>query len=117
MSYWVDKIEEAIVQQKKEDTPLTVENLPSITLTEFARRDIAVEIYSDFLQCNIWFCSNNEIATQLKKDAPGQVCYTIDEIRSLLTLNPSPESIKKIHEAKTSFAGSIIKESVTKKTK
>ncbi len=101
MSYWLDKIEEVIEKQIKEETPLTLECIPGITLAEFARRDIAVEIYSEFLQCKIWLCSNDEIATQLKKDAPEQVCYTLDEIRSLLTLNPSPESLKKIHEAKT----------------
>ena len=76
MSYWLDKIEEIIEQQKKEETPLTIESIPGITLAEFARRDIAVEIYSEFLQCKIWLCSNDEIATQLKMDAPEQVCYT-----------------------------------------
>jgi len=116
MSYWLDKIEETIEQQKKEYLPLTVENLPTITFGEFARRNIAVEIYSEFLGSNLWLCSNSEMATQLMNDAPAQVCYTLDEIKNLLTLNPSPDCIKKIHEAKTSFAGSIIKESVTKKT-
>ena len=116
MSYWLDRFDEIVEQQKIEETPLTVECIPGITLAEFARRDIAVEIYSDFLQCNIWLCSNNEIATQLKKDAPEQICYTLDEIKSLLTLNPSPDSLIKIHEAKTSFPGSTIINSVTKET-
>jgi hypothetical protein len=97
-------------QQKKEETSLTVESIPGITLAEFARRDIAVEIYSEFLQCDIWLCSNDEIASQLKKDASEQVCYTLDEIRSLSTLNPSPESLKKIHEAKIVFPNSKLKE-------
>jgi len=115
MSYWLDKIEEIIEQQKKEETPLTVECIPGITHAEFAKRDLAVEIYSDFLQCNIWLCSNDEIATQLKRDAPGQVCYTLDEIKSLLTLNPSPESLKKIHEAKIVFPNSKLKERIQNK--
>ena len=115
MSYWLDKIDEILEQQKKEETSLTVESIPGITLAEFARRDIAVEIYSEFLQCDIWLCSNDEIASQLKKDAPEQVCYTLDEIRSLLTLNPSPESLKKNHEAKIVFPNSKLKEIIQDK--
>ena len=115
MSYWLDKIDEILEQQKKEEKSLTVESIPCITLAEFARRDIAVEIYSEFLQCDIWLCSNDEIASQLKKDAPEQVCYTLDEIRSLLTLNPSPESLKKIHEAKIVFPNSKLKEIIQDK--
>ena len=109
MSYWLEKIEEVIEKQIKEDTPLTVECIPGITLTEFARRDIAVEIYSDFLQCNLWLCSNNEMATQLKKDAPEQVCYTLDELRHLISLNPDPKSLQKINSAKSVFPGSTLK--------
>jgi len=110
MSYWIDRVDEILDQQKKEETPLTVESIPGITLAEFARRDIAVEIYSEFLQCDIWLCSNDEIASQLKKDASEQACYTLKELRHLLTLNPSPESLKKIHEAKIVFPNSKLKE-------
>ncbi len=109
MSYWLDKLDEIIEQQKNEETPLTLECIPGITLTEFARRDIAVEIYSDFLQCNLWLCSNNEMATQLKKDAPEQVCYTLDELRHLISLNPDPKSLQKINSAKSVFPGSTLK--------
>ncbi len=116
MSYWLDRLDEIIEQQEKEETPLTVESIPGITLAEFARRDIAVEIYSDFLQCNLWLCSNNEMAAQIRRDAPEQVCYTLEELKCLLQLKPSPDSLIKIHEAKTSFPGSTIKDSVTNKT-
>jgi len=115
MSYWLDRLDEIIEQQEKEETPLTVESIPGITLAEFARRTIAVEIYSDFLQCNLWLCSNNEMAAQIRRDAPEQICYTLDEIRSLLTLNPSPESLKKIHEAKLVFPNSNLKEIIQDK--
>ena len=117
MSYWLDRLDEIIEQQEKEETPLSVECIPGITLAEFARRDIAIEIYSDFLQCNLWLCSNNEIANQLRKDAPEQVCYTLEELRCLLQLKPNTDSLIKIHDAKTSFPGSTIRDSVTKKTK
>ncbi len=110
MSYWLDRLEEIIEQQNKEETPLTVECIQGITLTEFARRDIAVEIYSEFLGSTLWLCSNNEMAAQIRRDDPGKTCYTLKELRRLLTLNPSPESLKKIHEVKTIFPGSTVKE-------
>ena len=109
MSYWIDRLDEILDQQKKEDTPLTVECIPGITLTEFARRDIAVEIYSDFLQCNIWLCSNNEMVAQIRSDDPEQVCYTAAELRHLISLNPDPKSLQKINSAKSVFPGSTLK--------
>lgn len=115
MSYWLDKIEEIIEQQEKKETPLALERIPGISLGEFEKRDIAVEIYSEFLECNIWLCSNYEIAAQLKKDAPEQVCYTLDEIRWILTLSPSPGSLAKIHEAKIVFPNSKLKEIIQDK--
>ncbi len=92
-------------------------DIERMKLSELKDRDMAIQIYSEVLCCNLWLCSNDEIANQLKKDAPEQVRYTIKEIKSLLSLNPSPDSLKKIHEAKTSFPGSTIRDSVTKKTK
>ena len=112
MSYWLDKIEEIIEQQRKEETPLSVECVPGITLVEFARRDIAVEIYSDFLQCNIWLCSNNEMVAQIRSDDPEQLCYTTHELRELVKLNPGSEDLKKIHDAKRVFPGSTLKEGI-----
>ncbi|MFI5324420.1 MAG: hypothetical protein ACHQ6U_13050 [Thermodesulfobacteriota bacterium] len=108
MSYWVDKIDALIEQQKREETPLTLECIPNITLFEFARRDIAVEIYSEVLNCNIWLCSNEKMVTQIMEDAPGAVCYTANELRHLLSLNPSPESLRRINDAKGTFSGSSI---------
>jgi len=110
MSYWLDRFDEIIEQQNKEATPLTVECIPGITLTEFARRDIAVEIYSDILGCNLWLCSNNEMVTQIRRDDPEKICYTLKELQHLLTLNPSPKSLKTIHEVKTIYPGSTVKE-------
>lgn len=103
MSYWVEKFDAIADRLKNEETPASVEGISGIALTEFARRDIAVEIYSEVLGCNIWFCSNDKIATQIRKDSQGQVCYTVEELRHLISLNPGPESLIKIHEAKRIF--------------
>lgn len=109
MSYWVEKFDEVAERLKQEETPATVEGISGTTLTEFARRDIAVEIYSEVLECNLWLCSNNKIAAQIRKDAPGQVCYTADELRHLLNLNPRPEDLIKVHNTKNIFDGTLIK--------
>lgn len=58
MSYWVDKLEKLIEEQKKQEPSLAVEGLPNIPLFEFYRREMAVEIYSEVLVCNLWLCSN-----------------------------------------------------------
>ena len=54
------------------------------------------------------------MVSQVKKDAPTAVCYTAREVRKLIKLNPTPEDIKRIHEAKTVFPDSRIIESELK---
>lgn len=109
MAYWIDKINEIEKQIKARDAALTAEYLPGIKLSEFERRDIAVEIYSEILNCRLWLCSNKRMAAQIREDAPDAVIYTVDELRLLLRLDPSPESLKRIHEAKVIYPGSIVK--------
>lgn len=110
MGYLLDRLNKKIEERKKrESEPLTPEILTNLTLTEFARRNIAVEIYSEVLKCNLWLCSDEEMKAQVERDAPGQVCYTVPELRNLLKLNPSPESLKSIHAAKEILPGLVIK--------
>ena len=85
-----------------------------LKLSEFEQRDIAVEIHSEVLGCTLWLCSSDTMVTQIKEDAPGAVCYTVGELRHLLSLNPSPESLKKIHEAKAIYPGSTVVEAFRK---
>lgn len=106
MSYWGKKLEKLINEQNEQETTLTPEMLPALTLTEFARRNIAIEIYSEVLGCNLWLCSNNEMKAQIVRDAPGQVYYTAKELRNLVKLDLSPKDLMKIHEAKEIFSNS-----------
>jgi len=86
-----------------------------LKLSEFTKRNMALLVDSRVLGEYVWFCSNIEIATQVRRDDPEKVCYTSEELQHLLNLNPSCESLKVIHEAKTLFVGSILKETVEKK--
>jgi len=79
-----------------------------LPLSEFEKRDLAVEVYSDILQSTIWLCSNNSMVHQIKEDNPGATCYTVQELKKLIEMNPSPNDIKNVHEAKNVFSGSTI---------
>jgi hypothetical protein len=54
------------------------------------------------------------MAAQVKADDPGAVTYTVDEMRKLIRLNPTPEDIKRIHNAKSLFNRSRILETTPK---
>lgn len=110
---WIFEVPES--DSKKMVTKQELLEIPLLTLYKFEKRDMAVEIYSEVVGCTLWLCSNEEMVAQIKEDAPGAVCYTVSELRHLINLKPGPESLKKIHEAKSTNPGSIIKKSVTKK--
>lgn len=92
----------------EEKEPVSIDSINGIDLSEFKRRSIAVEIYSEILNENIWFCSNEEMADQIQHDDQEAVCYTADELIKLIELNPSKEFLKKIHNTKTIFKNSKI---------
>lgn len=117
MGWKLIEIEKATVKAEvgnTENLTHSFDHLLGLKLSEFSKRDLAIEVYSNFLSCKIWLCSNEEMATQIKKDDPETVCYTIDELRELIRLNPTPEDIKRVHEAKTMFSGSTVIESKVK---
>lgn len=91
-----------------------IEGISKMTLLELSKRDMAIEIYSEILGCNIWLCNDEEMASQIKRDDPRAITYTVDEIRRLLSLKVSPEEIKRIHDAKSVFEGSKIVDSELK---
>jgi len=110
MSYWVEKLKKIIIQQEEDEIPISIDSITNLRLSEFARRDIAVEIYSEYLGGTLWLCSNDDMVLQINRDDPEKICYTVEEIYLLLKLKPSVESLKKIHEAKTVFPNSKLKE-------
>ena len=79
-------------------------------LSELSKRKIAIMIYSQILNSNIWICSNEEMITQVKEDEPGAITYSLDEIRKILNLNPKPEELRELHNAKLVFPNSKIVE-------
>jgi len=102
-----------IEQRQKEklearNEPLGVDEVCGISIDEFRKRNIAVEIYSKVLDEKIWFCSNTDMAKQIKGDDPSAVCYTTDELQKLIELNSSKEFLKNIHETKKVFNPSRI---------
>ncbi|HEX3036724.1 MAG TPA: hypothetical protein VHT73_16660 [Thermodesulfobacteriota bacterium] len=110
---YLEQLEKLIAKQesKKKRQPepeFTLENIASVRLSELARRDIALLIHSDVLGCEVWFCSNEKMVSQVKEDNPEAVTYTVSEIRELIKLNPTPEELKSIHSVKSVFSGSKV---------
>lgn len=79
-------------------------------LSQLAKRNMAIQIYSELLGCSFWLCSNETMALQIKEDDPEAITYTADEMRELIRLNPTPEDIRCIHNVKTVFNGSRMAE-------
>jgi len=113
MSYWLDKLNEIVEKQRVEYVPKTLDKISGITLTEFSKRDLAYEIYSDVLVCKLWFCSNAKIAAQIKQDDPNAITYTAKELRQVINLKPSPKELNAINDAKLVFPNSSIVDSKT----
>jgi hypothetical protein len=80
----------------------------SLELSEFAKRNMGIEIYSEILGCNVWLCSNEEMASQLRQDDPEAITYTVKELIELIKLQPDSDEIIRINHAKKVFANSRI---------
>jgi len=109
MSYL--KIIEKFITYQKEQNKLKVfttslEQIPYMKISELARRDIALEIFSEVLGCEIWFCSDEEIADQIQNDDPEAIVYTASELIELFNIDPKEDLVKAIHYSKTVFQGS-----------
>lgn len=109
----MSKIWDIILKKKNHefearDKPQTVENVCGITINEFKKRTLGIEIFSEVLNENVWFCSDEGMAEQIQNDDPGAVCYTADELSELIDLDPSEDFLKKIHNAKSVFEDSRI---------
>ncbi len=95
----------------KETQSLSIEQISQMQLEKFAKRNMALDIYSEILGCTIWLCSNQEMVKQVKTDDPEAITYTVDEIMNLIRLTPDPEELRRIHNAKEVFVDSKIVDS------
>jgi len=86
-------------------------DIERMKLSELKDRDMAIQIYSEVLCCNLWLCSNTEMATQMKRDDPQATTYTVGELREIINLKPNPEELKALHDAKYVFPNSQIVDS------
>jgi len=84
------------------------EDYSNLLLSEFAKRNIALPIYSEFLNCEVWLCSDSEMEKQIQSDDPEAITYTLDEVRDLIRLKPDPQELRKINDIKALFRGSKI---------
>ena len=103
-----------IDKQKQKESKLSIQDTQGLPLSVFEKRDLAVEIYSGILDCNIWLCSNDSMVKQIQRDNPGSVCYTAQELKKLIELNPRLDDIKNVNAAKQVFPRATIIESTTK---
>lgn len=112
MSY-LKKIDEFLEKNKdtKKEDSYSLDHLLQLRLSELAKREIGIKIYSDILQCDVWLCSNEKIAMKIRYDDSEAITYTVREMKELVKMNPSPEDLKRIQNAKKVFPGSKIMDS------
>lgn len=107
---YLDIIDRVLEEQKKEPKQV-FGDISLLRLSELAKRNMAIEIYSQILSCEVWLCSNELMVKSVKKDYPAAITYTVDEMKELIRLNPTPEDLKRVHNAKTVFPGSKLADS------
>jgi hypothetical protein len=113
MSY-LDKLENIIAKQREskdrqpEALQTNLDHILQLRLSDLAKRNMAIKIYAEVLDCEVWLCSNAEMAGQVKLDDPEAITYTVKELRSLYRLKPSPEDLRALHNTKAVFPGSKI---------
>jgi len=93
----------------------SIEFYTRLSLSEIKKRDIAFQIYSEYVDDTFWICSNDEMVEQIKTDDPESVVYHIDEIVRINKLKPDIKSLKSIHYAKKIFQNSKVLETNKKK--
>jgi len=80
----------------------------NLSLPEIKKRDIAYQIYSEYVDDTFWICSNDLMVEKIRKDDPESVAYHIDEIVRINKLKPDIKGLKSIHDAKKCFKDSIV---------
>ncbi len=108
-----DQLEEKYNTKNKEKVDEIIDKntthfYTNLTLSEIKKRDIAFQIYSEYVDDTFWICSNYKMVDQIKKDDPESVVYHIDEIVRINKLKPDIKGLKSIHEAKKAFKNSKV---------
>lgn len=100
------------IETEVKDLQLLIQTEVSrLKLSEFEDRHMALLVDSRVLGEHVWFCSDEDIAAQVRKDAPGVAAYTTDELREIIHLNPNPDELTAINNAKSVFRSSKILDS------
>jgi len=110
----MESIWDQLLKDKKEDQnePIEKNNFyTNLSLSEIKKRDIAYQIYSEYVDDTFWICSNDSMVEQIKIDDPESVVYHIAEIVKINKLKPDIKGLKSIHDAKKEFLNSKIKDS------
>ncbi len=92
-----------------EPSPEQIQKLLSLTSGQFRQARLAVRIFSEALDCEIFLVSEPALAREV-----DGLAYTPDEIGALAAIRDSlkphyNERLKKIHDAKGIFGGMIVK--------
>jgi len=97
--------DEILAQDYKENfLPLT-----GMKIKDFAKRNLAIQVYSKTLGEEVWFCSNASMEKKVITDQPESVCYTTDELLEIIKLDLTKERLMKFHELKKTFRGKVLK--------
>jgi hypothetical protein len=68
---------------------------------------MAIEIYSETLNCELWLCSDEEMGAQVRGTILT-ITYTVHEIIELIKLQPNSDEIIRINHAKVFCNSRII---------
>lgn len=107
-----DKITPELVEEIKKNKAEIVDYLKDVELVQnmpldtFAGANLVLKVASKVLGEDILFVSSDETAKKLKDE--GFIVYTAQELKTIVRLNPSPETLKAIHEVKNVFPESKV---------
>ena len=99
----LEEVEDAIVSHPDSH------EIPEISLSEFARCNIALKIHLSVLNCLVWFCPDEQMVEEVLEDDPIAICYTGQELKELINIDPSEDFLRKIHVVKSVFNYSRLK--------
>lgn len=117
MSWKLVEVEKANIEGEvgtKKNPTENFDHILGLKLSELAKRNMALEVFSEVLNENIWICSDEEMVNQITGDNPKAICYTAREMIELIKAKPTPEDVKRIHMTKVLFSGSRVVESELK---